>query len=387
MRRIVWIGLTLPVFLIVTQLLSAGCVQLLPAAPTQPPSSPPVQTGPNTTPATQNISPADAGFTIPLGQSQAAPLPSIADVVAKVKPSVVAINTKFTDFDIFNRPFTQEGAGSGWIIREDGVIVTNNHVVEDTEEITVTLDDGRTFPVDMRKIATDQLTDLAIIRIDATGLPAAAVGDSRKLRLGDWVVAIGNSLNLGVTPSAGIVRTLKATVPASFGETLYDLLGVTAPINPGNSGGPLVNMAGEVIGITSAKISEAGVAGMGYAISSYSAKPIIEALIQKGFVVRPYLGLVNLYTVNQFAVARYNLAVSKGVLTISVAPGSPAEKAGLKAGDVITKFEGKDITNVNELLSALHSSQIGQKVAITYWRGRATFMTSATLIESPPPPR
>src|SRR3990170_5316229 len=128
MKRLNWSHSVLPIVLVFV--LSAGCVQLLPGAP--------AQNGSNTTPATQNISPADAGFTIPLGQSQAAPLPSIADVVAKVKPSVVAINTKFTDFDIFNRPFTQEGAGSGWIIREDGVIVTNNHVVEDAEEITVT---------------------------------------------------------------------------------------------------------------------------------------------------------------------------------------------------------------------------------------------------------
>ncbi len=370
------------VLLVWVLVLSSSCITLLP--PTQSPTIPiPVPT-PKTTPGPQYTNSADANFTIPLGQSQAMTLPGIADVVAKVKPSVVAINTKVTDIDIFNRPFTQEGAGSGWIIREDGIIVTNNHVVEDAEEITVTLDDGRTFPVDVSTIAADRITDLAIIRIDARNLPVVAMGDSRKLRLGDWVVAIGNSLNLGVTPSAGIIRTLKATVPASVGETLYDLLGITAPINPGNSGGPLVNMAGEVVGITSIKISEAGVEGMGYAISSYTAKPIIEALIQKGFVVRPYLG-VTLTTVNQFVVSRDNLAVSKGVLVIKVAPGSPADKAGLKAGDVITKFESKDVVTVDELLNALHLSQIGQKVAITYWRGKAPFTASATLIESPPP--
>ncbi len=362
--------------------LSSSCITLLP--PTQtPPVSPPVPT-PKTAPGPQYANPADANFTIPLGQGQAMALPNIADVVAMVKPSVVAINIKVTDIDRFNRPFTQEGAGSGWIIRDDGIIVTNNHVVEDAQEITVTLDDGRTFPVDVSKIAADRITDLAVIRIDAKNLPAVAMGDSRKLRLGDWVVAIGNSLNLGVTPSAGIVRTLKATVPASAGETLYDLLGITAPINPGNSGGPLVNMAGEVVGITSIKISESGVEGMGYAISSYTAKPIIEALMQKGFVVRPYLG-VTLSTVNQFVVSRYNLAVSKGALVVEVASGSPADKAGLKAGDVITKFESKDIVTVDELLSALHLSQVGQQAAITYWRGKGTFTTSATLIESPPP--
>lgn len=374
--------ITLFILLASVLVLSSSCITMLPSLQTSP-VSPPVPT-PKTTPGPQYANPADANFTIPLGQSQSMALPNIADVVARVKPSVVAINTKVTDIDRFNRPFTQEGAGSGWIIREDGIIVTNNHVVEDAQEITVTLDDGRTFPVDVSKIAADRITDLAVIRIDAKNLPAVAMGDSRKLRLGDWVVAIGNSLNLGVTPSAGIVRTLKATVPASAGETLYDLLGITAPINPGNSGGPLVNMAGEVVGITSIKISESGVEGMGYAISSYTAKPIIEALMQKGFVVRPYLG-VTLSTVSQFVMSRYNLAVSKGAFVVEVAPGSPADKAGLKAGDVITKFESKDIVTVDELLSALHLSQIGQQAAITYWRGKGTFTTSATLIESPPP--
>ncbi|GAH87964.1 unnamed protein product, partial [marine sediment metagenome] len=126
-------------------------------------------------------------------------MPSIADVVAKVKPSVVAINTEVITYDIFNQPFTQEGAGSGWIIDEDGLIVTNNHVVEGAKSITVTLDNGETWLVDMNAVATDRLTDLAVLKIDAENLPAITIGDSSKLRVGDWVIAIGNALGEGIS--------------------------------------------------------------------------------------------------------------------------------------------------------------------------------------------
>lgn len=373
--------------IILALVLGSACVQLLPQAPAQPAPAEPLSPQPVVQPpfATPNITPISPGFTVPL-DGRAEPLPTIADVVAKVKPSVVAINTEITALDVFNRPFTQEGAGSGWIISQNGIIVTNNHVVEGARTITVTLDDGRTFSADPRTVATDRLTDLAVIRINATNLPAVVMGDSRDLRLGEWVVAIGNSLNLGVTPSEGIVRTLKATVPVSAGQTLYDLIGITAAINPGNSGGPLVNMSGEVIGITSAKISASGVEGMGYAISSSTAKPVIESLIQRGFVVRPYLG-VSLRTVDQFVVLSADLAVEKGALVVSVASGSPADKAGLRAGDVITRFNGTQINNVDELLRALHASQIGQSVTMTTWRGRTESTLTAVLAESPPPPR
>ncbi|MBI2847952.1 MAG: trypsin-like peptidase domain-containing protein [Chloroflexi bacterium] len=356
-----------------------------PPLPSPPQATQPTQNATQTTTVTTNASPAEPGFTITL-DNRAPPLPSIADVVARVKPSVVSINTETTSRDIFNRPFTEQGAGSGWVIREDGVIVTNNHVIENAQSITVTLDDGRTLPVDMSAIATDLLTDLAVIRIGAENLPTITIGDSRNLRLGDWVVAIGNSLDLGVAPSEGIVRTLKATVPVSAGQTLYDLIGTTAAINPGNSGGPLVNMAGEVIGITSAKISAAGVEGMGYAISSYTAKPVIESLIQRGFVVRPYFG-VTLRDVDQFAVLNFDLAVDKGALIVSVAPDSPAARAGLRAGDVVTRFENANIATVDELLRALHASQTGQTVTITYWRGTSEVAAQVTLAETLPPSR
>ncbi|MDO8687367.1 MAG: trypsin-like peptidase domain-containing protein, partial [Dehalococcoidales bacterium] len=230
--------------LILSLTLAAGCT--LPNVETKPPLP---ETTTNPTPPAGQLTPVSKSEApLPsISTNQAPALPSIADVVAKVKPSVVAINTSVPGYDPYTGSSTQTGAGSGWIIREDGIIVTNNHVLENADTITVTLDDGRAFQVDLKTVATDPLTDLAILRIDAKNLPAVAVGDSRQLRLGDWVVAIGNSLDLGVSPSAGIVRSLRASVPVSAGQTLYNLIGTTAPINPGNSGGPLVNMAGEVV--------------------------------------------------------------------------------------------------------------------------------------------
>ena len=357
--------------------LSAGC-GLLPSIDidtSPPPPSPPV---------TIDVIPIDPGWTPPPIESQAPILPSIADVVARVKPSVVAINTRFTGYDFFNRPSVQEGAGSGWIIREDGIIITNNHVVEGAERITVTLDDGRTFPADMNTVAADPLTDLAVLKIDAENLPAVTMGDSLKLRVGDWVVAIGNSLGLGITAKQGIISRLEVSMTVSSRQTLYDLLETSAAINPGNSGGPLVNMAGEVVGITSVKISAAGVEGMGYAISSREAAPTIQQLVNTGYVVRPWLG-VGLYTVDQFVVQKYNLAVDEGSFVTNVAPGSPADKAGLIAGDVVVNLNSEEITNAQELTQAIHSCEIGQMVEITFWRGESKNTTNATLIESPPP--
>lgn len=228
-----------------------------------------------------NTTPIDTDWSIPPAESQSTVLPSIADVVAAVKPSVVAIDTEVT-INTFHRSFTVGGAGSGWIIDENGIIVTNNHVVAEAESITVTLDDGRTFPVDINRVATDPLTDLAVFKIDAENLPTANIGDSSALRVGDWVVAIGNSLGLGISATSGIVSGLEISLPVSSGQTLDDLVQTDAAINPGNSGGPLVNMKGEVIGITSVKVVAVGVEGLGYAISINEAIPLIEELITNG---------------------------------------------------------------------------------------------------------
>jgi len=371
MKRVNMKYLSACLIILVPLLLGTSCA-LLPNVEVAPSPSPPPP---------QATTPINPDWTPPVG-SQAQLLPDFVSVIAKVKPSVVAINTEVPGFSIFTGEFTQEGAGSGWIIDEDGYIVTNNHVVKGAVSITVTLDDGSTFPAET--VRTDPLTDLAVVRIDAQDLPAADIGDSSKLRVGNWLVAIGNSLGLGISATKGIVSSLGVSVSVAPGQTLYDLIQTDAAINPGNSGGPLVNMAGEVIGINSVKIAQVGVEGMGYAISTKEAMPIIEELIKTGYVVRPWLG-VGLFTVNESVARRYNLTVSEGVLVTEIAAGSPADQAGLEAGDVITAVEGQEVTDVNELIRAIHSFQIGQRVEFTFWRENTKNTTYAVLLESPPP--
>jgi serine protease Do len=341
------------------------------------------ETPPTTTPSAPTT-PINPGWTPPPSSNQTAELPSIADVVALVKPSVVAITTEVVSYDFFNRPFTQEGAGSGWVLDEDGIIVTNNHVVAGASIITVTMDDGRTFTADMQSVSTDPLNDLAILKIDARNLPALERGDTSGLRVGDWVIAIGNALGQGIRATEGIVSRKGVSLSVSQGQTLYDLLETSAAINPGNSGGPLVNLAGEVIGITSAKVAQIGIEGMGYAISIDIATPIVQELINKGYVVRPWLG-VSLYTVDQIAIRQLNLALDKGVLLVEVVGGSPAVQAGLKAGDVISSIGGEEVANVQELTRVLHKSKIGQPLEIIFWRGNAKSTVQVTPEESPPP--
>jgi len=306
--------------------------------------------------------------------------PTISTVVAEARPSVVSINVEITTYDYFNQPVKEEGAGSGWIIKSDGYIVTNNHVVADSDNVTVTLNDGRVFQTET--VSTDSLTDLAVIKIDATGLTALPVGDSSKLLVGDGVVAIGNALGQGISATAGIVSATDVSLDASPGQTLLGLIQTDAAINPGNSGGPLVNMAGEVIGINSIKIAQVGVEGMGYAISINEALPVINTLIENGNISRPWIG-IGVSEVNDSVANLYGLAVNEGVLITNIVSNSPAENAGLKAGDVITMMNDKDIVTTRDLAEELYTFKIGQQITITYWRGNAKQTTELTLAEMP----
>lgn len=376
--------LIVSVLVILSLLFGAGC-SLLSTTNTSAPSSPAAAA--NVTPAAPPAkgTAAVSQPSIPPVTTQTSPLPGIADVVAKVKPSVVAINTEVAALDFFNRPSSQKGAGSGWIIREDGLIITNNHVVEGAKTISVTLDDGRTFPVDLKTVATDPLIDLAVLRINAKNLPAVRVGDSSKMRVGDWVVAIGNALGEGTRATQGIISRQNASVPIDQSQTLYGLIETDAAINPGNSGGPLVNMSGQVIGINSAKLSAVGVEATGFAISTEAAMPVIQQLIDTGRAVHPWLG-VSLFTIDQIIIQDYNLAVDKGALIVDVSAGSPAANAGLQAKDVIVGFAGKTIASVDDLIQAIRQAQVGQKVEIVYWRGTTKSTASTTLIERPAQP-
>jgi serine protease Do len=366
------------ILVVTLAIIPAGCIQITGQEET------PTGTPTSTATAPTETNPINPTWTPPTAGNPNEELPSIADVVAVVKPSVVAINTKVVAEDFFGRAYTQEGAGSGWIIDENGIIVTNNHVVEGAETVTVTLDDGTTYTADVSTIATDPLNDLAILKINASGLPAVTIGTSANLRVGDWVIAIGNALGQGIRATEGIVSREDVSLEVEQGQTLYDLIETSAAINPGNSGGPLVNLAGEVVGITSAKVAQVGVEGMGYAISIDTAAPIIQELVNKGYVTRPWLG-VGLYTVDEFAIQQLDLKVDKGVLLTSVASGSPADRAGLEQYDVVVSIGGQDVETVEELSKALHASVIGQPLEIKYWRGDQAYTTQAIPIESPRP--
>ena len=366
------------VLVVMLAIIPAGCIEIT-GQETTPTATPTVTA---TTPTVTN--PVNPTWTPPSSGNPNEDLPSIADVVALVKPSVVAINTEIVSEDFFGQAYTQEGAGSGWIIDENGIIVTNNHVVEGAKTVTVTTNDGTTYTADVNKIATDSLNDLAIIKIDAHDLPALKLGNSSAIQVGDWAIAIGNALGQGIRASEGIISLTDVSLQVEQGQTLYDLIETTAAINPGNSGGPLVNLAGEVIGITSAKVAQVGVEGMGYAISIDTAAPIIQELVNKGYITRPWLG-VGLYTVDELAIQQLNLKVDKGVLITNVAADSPADRAGLEQYDVVVSIGGQDVTTIEDLMKVLHASVIGQPLEIKYWRGDHEYTTQAIPIESPRP--
>ena len=366
--------------LVLFPFLWAGCIYI-----DTPSQSPPVQSPPSSPLPPEVSAPINPEWTLPKPQVESTnpPLPNFASVVAKVKPAVVAITTEVE----INNPFfgrsIQEGAGSGWIIDSDGHIVTNNHVINGARTITVTLADGRALEAGV--VGTDVLNDLAVLKVDGADLPLSRIGNSSKLQIGEWVLAIGNALGRGISVKEGIISRLDVIVQVSAGQSLYDLIETSAAINPGNSGGPLVNMSGEVIGITSVKLSAVEVEGVGYAISTNTAAPIIEELIQKGYVVRPWLGVV-VSTVNPSVAMMRKLSVDSGALVMNAGSDSPAHKAGLQDGDVIVSMGGKEIKTAGELVRAIHDNKINEAIEIVYWRNDIKTTTTVTLVESPPPP-
>lgn len=311
----------------------------------------------------------------------------LSGIVAKVLPSVASINVSVSTTDIFGRPTTQQGAGSGWIIDSNGLIVTNDHVVQGAQDITVSLNDGRVFPA--QQIAADSTSDLAVIKINATGLPVVTIGDSSKLQVGMTAIAIGNALGQGLSMTAGWVSRLGVSITASSsastaGTTLFDLIEVSTPINPGNSGGPLIDSLGEVVGITNAKLVASGVENVGYAISIKTALPIIQQLVQTGKVTRPYLG-VSLQDVTPQIATIYGLAVSQGALITRVDPTGPASHAGIQAGDVITGIDNTTINAAADAVQTIQAAKIGQQITITYYRGNNQAAAKAVLIQNPNP--
>jgi serine protease Do len=304
------------------------------------------------------------------------------ELVAEVAPAVVSIVVETVGYNFFQQAVPETGAGSGILISPDGYIVTNNHVVEGAQKVTVTLSDGSVFAATI--VGTDAQTDLAVVKIDTSDLSYLHVlsNSLEQLSVLDPVVAVGNALALpgGPTWTTGVVSNLGRSIEEETGAVLNDLIQTDAAINPGNSGGPLLNTAGQVVGINVAIASNAE--NIGFAISTDTVVPIVESLIAEGKVVRPWLG-VSVTTVTPTIQQFYNLSVDAGALIVYVSSGSPADEAGLRAGDVITKMDGEDISSSGELSLAITSHQIGDQVEIVYYRGDAQHTVTATLQESP----
>jgi len=258
--------------------------------------------------------------------------------------------------------FKSQGAGSGVIINSDGTVLTNNHVVDGASDIVVTLADKKEYKA--KVIGRDPKTDLAVIKIEGRGpFKAAALGDSDRARVGEWVLAIGNPFGLSNTVTAGIVSAKGRVI----GEGPYDnFIQTDAPINPGNSGGPLLDMRGEVIGINTAIIPNGQ--GIGFAIPINTAKALLPELETKGSVTRGYLG-VNIQDVTPDLAATLNLKEPKGALVAGVMEGSPAEKAGVKTGDVITGFAGKKVEDPHQLSALVAATPVGTEAPLVVNRG------------------
>ncbi|MBC8015516.1 MAG: trypsin-like peptidase domain-containing protein [Sporomusaceae bacterium] len=334
-------------------------------------------------PTQQNTTPMQNLLQSPTAQAQVSDARNtpIVRAAQAVGPAVVGITNKAYARDSFNRRvLVEQGTGSGVIFDSNGYIATNNHVIQNAQEIIVSLADGRVLTG--RVLGADPATDLAVVKVDAAGLPAAVLGDSDSLMVGEPAIAIGNPLGLEFKGSvtAGVISALNRSI--EIGERKFKLIQTDAAINPGNSGGALVNADGVVVGINSAKISVAGVEGIGFSIPVNSARPILQSLIDKGRVVRAYLG-VGLMDRNIAATYGYEFNIDKGIYVLQVSKTGPAGKAGLKEGDVILKVAGTDINSVADLRGVIEVQAVGTKVDVLIVRGGNQQTISVLLEEMP----
>jgi serine protease Do len=323
---------------------------------------------------------------------------SYADVVEKTSPAVVRVDSErkakvqpqqfpFGDDEFFKqfipkqapqqqRPQVERGTGSGVIVNADGSVLTNYHVIDGAEKITVRMQDGKSF--EAKVIGSDQPSDLAVLKIEATNLPFLTLGNSDSVRVGDIVLAIGNPLGIGQTVTAGIISAKGRRTGLSDGS-FEDFLQTDAPINRGNSGGALVNLAGELIGINSQILSSGqngGSIGIGFSIPSNMAKSVMEQLLKDGKVHRGQLG-VNIQNISEDVAKSLDLKDTKGILVSNVRPGSSAEKAGIKRGDIITAINGEKIEDGNVLRNKVASTLPGTDIKLTVLRdGKEQEMTA-----------
>ncbi|MFN7529346.1 MAG: HhoA/HhoB/HtrA family serine endopeptidase [Dolichospermum sp.] len=278
------------------------------------------------------------------------------------------------------------GLGSGFIIDKSGVILTNAHVVDKADKVTVRLKDGRTFEGKVRGI--DEVTDLAVVKINAgNDLPVAPLGSSRNVQVGDWAIAVGNPLGFDNTVTLGIVSTLKrSSAQVGISDKRLDFIQTDAAINPGNSGGPLLNGLGEVIGINTAIRADA--MGIGFAIPIDKAKAIATQLQRNGKVAHPYLGVQMVTLTPELAKqnnsdpnSMFTIPEVKGVLVLRVVPNSPAAISGIRRGDVIVQIDNKAITSAEQLQSIVEDSTLGQALQVKVQRGNQTQILSVRTAE------
>ena len=309
---------------------------------------------------------------------------AVIDAVSKASPAVVSVVAKTTQFDPSRGVVqAQQGIGTGFIVRADGVILTNSHVVSDqTLTYTVLTRDNKTFPV--KKIDRDPTIDFATLKIDASGLPTVQLGDSDTLRVGQTVVAIGNALGMfDNTVTVGVVSGIGRVVTASSEsgvsqETLDNVIQTDAALNPGNSGGPLLDLSAKIVGINFATTT--GAENIGFVIPINRVKSVLDQYLASGRIIRPFFGIAYLM-IDEGTSTVQNLP--QGAYVRRVVSGSPADKAGVREGDVVTKFGDVALKDGATLASALSKYKVGDTVAIEVWRNEKTLKLKATLTEAP----
>lgn len=301
----------------------------------------------------------------------------------RVLPTVVGISNRAMTYDFFHGQtiLTERATGTGVIIDQNGYIVTNNHVIDGAHELIVTLSNGDELPALL--IGADAATDLAVIKIEKSGLPIAKLGDSANLAVGEAAIAIGNPLGISFsqTVTVGVISAKERVI--NINEHNFTFIQTDAAINDGNSGGPLVNLNGEVIGINTAKIKISGVEGMGFAIPSNTVKTISRDLIRHGRIIRPWVGVYHGGDVDEALAQQLQLPVNYGVLIQDVVTDGPAHRAGIRRGDVIIAMAGKKITTFSDMRRIIFEHNAGDEIEISFFRDRQEQTVIIRLAELP----